>query len=169
MSIRLEDTDSPDVLEVAGRGELQLAVLIEYMRREGYELQVSRPEVITKEIDGKRHEPLERGTCDVPDEHVGTVTQALAPRKGRIVDLRQGDPGRTIVTFEAPSRGLIGFRSMLHDLHARHGAAPPAPRRLDAVGGRAAAPYGRGDGGRPPGRGHRPTRSTTSSSAASCS
>ncbi|HEY5861230.1 MAG TPA: translational GTPase TypA, partial [Actinomycetota bacterium] len=74
---------------------------------------VSRPEVITKEIDGKRHEPLERGTCDVPDEHVGTVTQALAPRKGRIVDLRQGDPGRTIVTFEAPSRGLIGFRSML--------------------------------------------------------
>ncbi len=113
VSIRLEDTDSPDVLEVAGRGELQLAVLIENMRREGYELQVSRPEVITKEIDGKRHEPLERGTCDVPDEHVGTVTQALAPRKGRIVDLRQGDPGRTIVTFEAPSRGLIGFRSML--------------------------------------------------------
>jgi GTP-binding protein len=113
VSIRLEDTDSPDVLEVAGRGELQLAVLIENMRREGYELQVSRPEVITKDIDGSRHEPLERGTCDVPDEHVGTVTQALAPRKGRIVDLRPGDPGRTIVTFEAPSRGLIGFRSML--------------------------------------------------------
>ena len=83
VSIRLDDTDSPDALEVAGRGELQLAVLIESMRREGYELQVSRPEVITREIDGQRHEPLERGTCDVPDEHVGTVTQALAPRKGR--------------------------------------------------------------------------------------
>ncbi len=113
VSIRLADTDSPDVIEVAARGELQLAVLIESMRREGYELQVSRPEVITKDIDGKRHEPLERGTCDVPDEHVGTVTQALAPRKGRVVDLRQGDPGRTIITFEAPSRGLIGFRSLL--------------------------------------------------------
>jgi GTP-binding protein len=113
VSIRLADTDSPDIIEVAARGELQLAVLIETMRREGYELQVSRPEVITREIDGKRHEPLERGTCDVPDEHVGTVTQALAPRKGRVVDLRPGDPGRTIITFEAPSRGLIGFRSLL--------------------------------------------------------
>jgi GTP-binding protein len=113
VSIRLADTDSPDALEVAGRGELQLAVLIESMRREGYELQVSRPEVITREIDGRRHEPLERGTCDVPDEHVGTVTQALAPRKGAITELRPGDPGRTIITFEAPARGLIGFRSLL--------------------------------------------------------
>ena len=105
VSIRLEDTDTPDALEVAGRGELQLAVLIESMRREGYELQVSRPEVITREVDGKRHEPLERGTCDVPDEHVGTVTQALAPRKGVITELRPGDPGRTIITFEAPAAG----------------------------------------------------------------
>ncbi len=113
VSIRLRDTDSPDVIEVAGRGELQLAVLIENMRREGYELQVSRPEVITKDIDGKRHEPLEEGTCDVPDEYVGAVTQALAPRKGLITDSRPGDSGRTIITFEAPSRGLIGFRSLL--------------------------------------------------------
>ncbi len=113
VSIRIADTDSPDVISVAGRGELQLAVLIENMRREGFELQVSRPEVITREINGKKHEPLEAGTCDVPDEHVGTVTQALAPRKGRVTDLRPGDPGRTIVSFEAPSRGLIGFRSML--------------------------------------------------------
>ncbi len=113
VSIKIADTDSPDVTSVAGRGELQLAVLIENMRREGFELQVSRPEVITKDINGKRHEPLESGTCDVPDEHVGTVTQALAPRKGRVTDLRPGDPGRTIVSFEAPSRGLIGFRSML--------------------------------------------------------
>ncbi len=95
VSIKLAETDSPDVIEVAGRGELQLAVLIESMRREGYELQVSRPEVITKEIDGKRHEPLERGVIDVPDEYVGTVTQALAPRKGRVIDMRPGDTGRT--------------------------------------------------------------------------
>jgi GTP-binding protein len=113
VSIKLHQTDSADVMEVAGRGELQLAVLIESMRREGYELQVSRPEVITKEVNGKRFEPLERGVCDVPDEHVGTVTQELAPRKGRITDLRPGDAGRTIVTFECPSRGLIGFRSLL--------------------------------------------------------
>ena len=121
VSIRLEDTDSPDVLEVAGRGELQLAVLIETMRREGYELQASRPEVIVKDIDGKRHEPLERGVCDVPEEHVGTVTQALAPRKGRVTDLRPGDTGRTVVTFEAPARGLIGFRGLL--LTATRGTA----------------------------------------------
>lgn len=113
VSIRLANTDSPDVIEVAGRGELQLAVLIEAMRREGYEMQVSRPEVIEKEIDGARHEPLERGVCDVPDDHVGTVTQALAPRKGRVTDLRPGDPGRSVITFEAPARGLIGFRGLL--------------------------------------------------------
>jgi GTP-binding protein len=98
-----------------------LAVLIETMRREGYELQVSRPEVITKEVNGKTFEPLERGVCDVPDEYVGTVTQALAPRKGRVTDLRSGDPGRTIITFECPSRGLIGFRSLL--LSATRGTA----------------------------------------------
>ena len=113
VSIKLHPTDSAEVMEVAGRGELQLAVLIESMRREGFELQVSRPEVITKEVNGKKFEPLERGVCDVPDEHVGAVTQALAPRKGRVVDLRPGDPGRSVITFECPSRGLIGFRSLL--------------------------------------------------------
>ena len=121
VSIRLEDTESPDVIEVAGRGELQLAVLIESMRREGYEMQVSRPEVILKDIDGKRHEPLERVVVDVPDEHVGTVTQAIAPRKGQIIEVRPGDPGRSILTFEAPARGLIGFRGLL--LTATRGTA----------------------------------------------
>ena len=141
VSIKIADTDSPDVTSVAGRGELQLAVLIENMRREGFELQVGRPEVITKEINGKRHEPLEAGTCDVPDEHVGTITQGLAPRKGRVTDLRPGDPGRTIVSFEAPSRGLIGFRSMLMSstrgtalLHQTHAGWTPwvgeLPHRL---------------------------------------
>lgn len=127
VAIKVEETDSPDILQVAGRGELQLAVLIESMRREGYELEVSRPEVVTREIDGKRHEPLEEGTADIPDEHVGTVTQALAPRKGQVVDLRPGYPGRTILTFEAPARGLIGLRTELLTatrgtilLHTRH-------------------------------------------------
>ena len=113
VSIRIGPTSSPEVIEVAGRGELQLAVLIESMRREGFELQVSRPEVIIREIDGKPHEPLERAVVDVPDEHVGTVTQAVAPRKGHVTDLRKGDTGRTIVTLEAPARGLLGLRSLL--------------------------------------------------------
>ncbi|HSH61631.1 MAG TPA: translational GTPase TypA [Acidimicrobiales bacterium] len=127
VAIRVEDTDSPDVLQVAGRGELQLAVLIESMRREGYELEVSRPEVLTREIDAKRHEPIEEGVIDVADEHVGTVPQALAPRKGLVLDMRAGDPGRTIISFEAPARGLLGFRSQLLTvtrgtamLHTRH-------------------------------------------------
>jgi GTP-binding protein len=141
VSIRIEETDSPDVLSVAGRGELQLAVLIESMRREGYELQVSRPEVIVRDIDGKRHEPLERVVVDVPDDHVGTVTQAIAPRKGQVLDVRPGDPGRTILTFEAPARGLLGFRSLLLTqtrgtalMHQHHGGWVPwageLPHRL---------------------------------------
>ena len=113
VSIRIGNTASPEVTEVAGRGELQLAVLIETMRREGYEIQVSRPQVIIREVDGTPHEPLERAVVDVPDEHVGTVTQAIAPRKGKVTDLRPGDTGRTVVTLEAPSRGLLGFRSLL--------------------------------------------------------
>ena len=121
VSIRIGPTSSPEIIEVAGRGELQLAVLIESMRREGYELQVSRPEVIIREIDGSPHEPLERAVVDVPDDHVGTVTQAAAPRKASVTDLRPGDPGRSIVTLEGPARGLLGFRSLL--LTATRGTA----------------------------------------------
>ena len=113
VSIRLRPTHSPDILEVAGRGELQLAVLIETMRREGYEMEVSRPEVITREIDGRRHEPRERVTVDVPDEHVGTVSQIVAPRKGVVTEIVSGRTGRTIVVFEAPARALLGFRTLL--------------------------------------------------------
>jgi GTP-binding protein len=121
VAIRLEDTDSPDVLQVAGRGDLQLAVLIESMRREGYELEVSRPEVITRVIDGTRHEPIEEGVVDVPDDHVGTVAQVLAPRKGTLLDVRASNPGRSVVHFEAPARGLLGLRSQL--LTATRGTA----------------------------------------------
>ncbi|HLE39288.1 MAG TPA: translational GTPase TypA [Acidimicrobiia bacterium] len=121
VSIRIGPTTSPDVIEVAGRGELQLAVLIESMRREGFELQVSRPEVIIREIEGVPHEPVERAVIDVPSDHVGTVTQAVAPRRGTVTDLRPGDAGRTIVTVVAPARGLIGLRTML--LTATRGTA----------------------------------------------
>jgi GTP-binding protein len=127
VSIQVEDTDSPDLLEVSGRGELQLAVLIESMRREGYELEVSRPAVITREIASTSHEPMEEGVVDVPDEYVGTISQALAPRKGTVVDVRAGDAGRSIVQFEATTRGLLGFRSQILTatrgtalLHTRH-------------------------------------------------
>ena len=113
VSIRIGATASPEIIDVAGRGELQLAVLIETMRREGYELQVSRPEVIIREMEGSLHEPLERAVVDVPDEHVGTVTQAVAPRKGKLTDMRPGDKGRTVLTLEAPARGLLGFRTQL--------------------------------------------------------
>jgi GTP-binding protein len=113
VSIQIGETSSPEVIEVAGRGELQLAVLIESMRREGFELQVSRPEVIVKVIDGVDHEPVETVTVDVPDEYVGAVTQAVAPRKGRIEQLLPGENGRTILTFNAPSRGLLGLRTHL--------------------------------------------------------
>jgi GTP-binding protein len=143
VAIQVDDTSKPDVLQVAGRGELQLAVLIESMRREGYELEVSRPEVITRDIDGVKHEPIEEGVVDVPDEHVGAVSQALAPRKGIVLELRPGDPGRTIVSFEAPARGLLGFRSQLLTqtrgtalLHTRHrGWAPWAGELPQRRGG----------------------------------
>lgn len=132
VSIRLRPTDSPDIIEVAGRGELQLAVLIETMRREGYELQVSRPEVITKQIEGHLHEPYEEITVDVPDEYVGTVTQNVAPRKGTMTDMRPGDTGRTIIRFDCPSRGLLGLRGELLTqtrgtalIHQRHAGFVP--------------------------------------------
>jgi len=113
VSIKIADTSSPDMIEVAGRGELQLAVLIESMRREGFELQVSRPEVIVRQIGGVRHEPRERAIVDVPDAYVGTITQAVAARRGLVEDMRPGERGRTIVSSIGPARGLIGFRSEL--------------------------------------------------------
>jgi GTP-binding protein len=113
VSIRINKTENPDVLEVAGRGELQLAVLIETMRREGYEFQVSRPEVVTKTENGKLLEPRERITVDVPSDHVGTITQIIAPRRGDVIEIRPGETGRSIVVFDAPARGLLGFRTLL--------------------------------------------------------
>jgi GTP-binding protein len=111
VSIRVEDTDTPDAFRVVGRGELQLAVIIETMRREGYELTASNPEPITREIDGQVHEPMELMVCDVPEASVGAVTERLGPRKGRMTDMSALGSGRTRLTFRIPARGLVGFRS----------------------------------------------------------
>ncbi|WP_224248976.1 translational GTPase TypA [Hyalangium gracile] len=111
VAIRVEDTATPDAFRVVGRGELQLAVIIETMRREGYELTASNPEPITKTIDGQVHEPMELLVCDVPENSVGTVTERLGPRKGRMADMVQLGSGRTRLQFRIPARGLIGFRS----------------------------------------------------------
>jgi len=110
VAIRVEDTATPDAFKVVGRGELQLAVIIETMRREGYELTASNPEPITKEVDGVKHEPMELMVCDVPDTAVGTVTERLGPRKGRMVDMTNMG-SRTRLQFRIPARGLVGFRS----------------------------------------------------------
>ncbi len=111
VSIRLAETDSPDAFEVTGRGELQLAILIEMMRREGYELSVGRPTVVTREIDGRRHEPVELLIVDCPEEFVGAVTQMTGERKGRVVRMVNHGSGRVRLEFRIPSRGLIGFRT----------------------------------------------------------
>jgi len=111
VSIRVEDTETPDAFKVVGRGELQLAVIVENMRREGYELTVSNPEPVLKTIDGEVHEPMELLVCDLPDDGVGPVTSALGPRKGRMVDMQRVGSGRTRLQFRVPARGLIGFRS----------------------------------------------------------
>src|SRR5204862_1021306 len=108
---RVEDTDSMDTFKVSGRGELQLAIIIEMMRREGYEVQVSKPEVITRHQDGKKLEPIELTVIDCPDTFIGIVTEALGRRKGRMTKMVNHGSGRVRMEFELPSRGLIGFRS----------------------------------------------------------
>jgi GTP-binding protein len=110
VSLRVLPTERPDAWEVQGRGELALAVLVETMRREGFELTVGKPEVVTKQIDGRLHEPFERLSVDVPTEHLGAVTQLLAARKGELSQLVHGE-SRVRMDFRVPSRGLIGFRT----------------------------------------------------------
>ena len=113
VSIRVLPTDSTDVYEVQGRGELQLAILIEQMRREGYELQVSKPEVILKEENGKTLEPYEDVTIDVPEEFIGVITEQLSLRKGRMTTLTNHQTGWVRLEFKVPARGLLGFRSQM--------------------------------------------------------
>ncbi|MFD8594619.1 translational GTPase TypA [Kitasatospora sp. NPDC059646] len=111
VSLRVLDTERPDAWEVQGRGELALAILIETMRREGFELTVGKPQVVTREINGKTHEPVERLTVDVPEEHMGAVTQLMGVRKGRMDNMSNHGSGWVRMEFVVPSRGLIGFRT----------------------------------------------------------
>jgi GTP-binding protein len=111
VSIRVLPTDRPDAWEVQGRGELALAILVEQMRREGYELTVGKPQVVTRDIDGKRHEPVERLTIDCPEDYLGTVTQLLAARRGRMEQMVNHGTGWVRMEFLVPARGLIGFRT----------------------------------------------------------
>lgn len=111
VSIRVLPTERPDAWEVQGRGELALAILVEQMRREGYELTVGKPQVVTREIDGKVHEPFEKLTIDAPEEYLGTITQLLAVRRGRMDQMVNHGTGWVRMEFTVPSRGLIGFRT----------------------------------------------------------
>jgi GTP-binding protein len=111
VSLRVRDVDRPDAWEVQGRGELQLVVLLELMRREGFELTAGQPQVVTREIEGKLHEPVELLSIDAPEEHVGGVTQLLAARKGRMEQMVNHSTGWVRMDFLVPARGLIGFRT----------------------------------------------------------
>ncbi|MFE4470539.1 translational GTPase TypA [Leifsonia sp. NPDC056824] len=111
VSLRVLDIGRPDAWEVQGRGELALAILVEQMRREGYELTVGKPQVVTKKVDGKTHEPFEHLTIDVPEEYLGAITQLLAARKGRMENMSNHGTGWVRMEFIVPSRGLIGFRT----------------------------------------------------------
>jgi len=111
VSIRVEPTDSPEATKVSGRGELQLAILIEMMRREGYELSVGKPEVVTRSVDGMLREPMEMLQVDCPEEYIGVVTQKMGTRRGRMMKMINHGSGRVRMDFRVPSRGLIGFRS----------------------------------------------------------
>ncbi|MEV7597780.1 translational GTPase TypA [Kitasatospora sp. NPDC089797] len=130
VSLRVLDTERPDAWEVQGRGELALAILIETMRREGFELTVGKPQVVTKQVNGKTHEPVERLTVDVPEEHMGAVTQLMGIRKGRMDNMSNHGSGWVRMEFVVPSRGLIGFRTefltntrgtgIAHSIHEGH-------------------------------------------------
>ncbi len=111
VSLRVSPTDSPDTFLVSGRGELHLSILIETMRREGYEFEVSRPEVIERTINGQRCEPIEELIIEVPAEYVGIVMERLGPRKSELVNMTQREDGMTTLEFLIPTRGLFGFRS----------------------------------------------------------
>ena len=111
LSLRVQDTDSPDTFLVKGRGELHLAILIETMRREGYEFEVSKPEAITKVVDGKLMEPVEALTIDTKNEYIGVLTEMLSKRQAQLTDMRNDGQDNVHLEFHIPTKGLIGFRS----------------------------------------------------------
>ena len=121
VSLRVEDTDSPDAWTVSGRGELHLSILIENMRREGFELQVSKPEVIVREIDGKKCEPVERVQIDVPEDSVGSIIESMGTRKGEMIDMVNNGSGQVRLIFMVPARGLIGYTTEFMSLTKGYG------------------------------------------------
>lgn len=121
VSLKIEDTDSPDAWVVSGRGELHLSILIETLRREDYEIQVSRPEVIYREFEGKMQEPFESVQIDTPDEYSGGVIDTMAQRKGEMINMETGNNGQTRLTFSAPTRGLIGYDSQFLSMTRGYG------------------------------------------------
>ncbi|MEC0179807.1 EF-Tu/IF-2/RF-3 family GTPase, partial [Paenibacillus favisporus] len=141
VSLRVEETDSPDAFIVSGRGELHLGILIENMRREGYEMQVSKPEVIVKEIDGAKMEPIERLLIDVPEESMGAVMESLGSRKAEMVNMVNTGSGQVRLEFLIPARGLIGYRTHFLTLTRGYGVMNHAfdsygPLHSGQVGGR---------------------------------
>jgi GTP-binding protein len=135
VSIRVEPTERPDTWEVQGRGELQLAVLVEMMRREGFELTVGKPQVLTREIDGRVHEPVDRVTVDVPEEYLGVVTQLLALRRGRMEQITNHGTGWVRLEHLVPARGLVGFRTELLTETRGTGLLHHVFERMDAWAG----------------------------------
>ena len=141
VSLRVEDTDSPDAWTVSGRGELHLSILIENMRREGFELQVSKPQVIIKTIDGVKSEPIERVQIDIPEENVGSIIESIGTRKGEMLDMINNGSGQVRLIFNVPARGLIGYTTEFMSLtkgfgmmnHTFDHYAPVVPGK---VGGR---------------------------------
>lgn len=141
VSLRVENTDSPDAWIVSGRGELHLSILIENLRREGYELQVSKPEVIMKEIDGVLCEPVERVIIDIPEEYTGAIMESIGMRKGELVDMTHNENGQVRLVFMVPSRGLIGYRTEFMSLTRGYGILNHsfdhyAPAQSGQIGGR---------------------------------
>ena len=134
VSIKVLPTERPDSWEVQGRGELALAILVEQMRREGYELTVGKPQVVTREVNGKVHEPVERMTIDAPEEYLGAITQLLAVRKGRMEQMTNHGTGWVRMEFLVPARGLIGFRTEFLTDTRGTGHRAPRLRGLRAVG-----------------------------------
>ena len=151
VSIRVEPAGGPESFRVMGRGELQLAILIETMRREGYELMVGKPEILTKEIDGQIHEPLEMLIVDCPEMFMGVVIEKLGPRKGKIKKMVNHGSGRVRLEFDIPTRGLIGLAQRDSHRHARDGDSEHAVQRIHRLAGRyrdAAAGLAGGGSGR---------------------
>ena len=134
VSLRVRDTESPDAWEVQGRGELQLAILVELMRREGFELTVGQPQVLTRELDGKLHEPVERLAIDVPEDYVGVVTQLLAMRKGRLEQMVNHGTGWVRMEYLVPAARPDRLSHRVPHRDARHRAHAPRLRPLGAVG-----------------------------------